>query len=127
MTAERAQRAYASAERRLAGACAIAADKSKAAAIVKRDEALERRAMAAAEFARLAGLCAEQVRTYDAQAGPLSEAAAAGVAARVFHLGGAQVLRHALEHAGALESRWIGDKAQQPGPSSSASSSAAQC
>ena len=115
LNAERAQRAYTSAEKRQAAAREAEGAERKTAAMAKRDAALEIRAQAATEIDRLAAEIAEQVRVYDAQANALSEAAAAGVASRTFHIGGAEISRHALERAGAFPSHWLGDKAQQPG------------
>jgi hypothetical protein len=114
LTAERAQRAFQSAEKRLRAAQDIEADKSRAAALAKRDEALAIRAKAAAEIDRLAADMAGVVAEYDAQANALSEAAAAGVASRTYYIDGAVLVRSALERAGAMPSSWVGDRADQP-------------
>lgn len=113
--ADRAERAYIGAEKRLAAARDADGRKAKAAATAARDAALDRMAESAAEIDRLAALIAEQVRAYDAEIEPLSVAASAGVASRVFHCGGAVIVRHALEKAGALPSSWLGDRSEQPG------------
>ena len=113
--ADRAQRAYASAEKRLAAARDADAEKCKAAAIVARDAALEIRTKAAQRMEALAVEMAAAVAEYDSQAGALSEAAAAGVAARSLNYSGAGIARHAMEKAGAVQSAWIGSKAEQPG------------
>lgn len=115
LNAERAQRAFHAAEKRLTAAREAEGAERKTAAMAKRDAALEIRAQAAQRIDALAAEIAEQVRLYDAQVNTLSEAAAAGVASRTFHIGGEDLARHALERAGAFPSHWIGDKAQQPG------------
>lgn len=111
----RAEGRYRGAEKRLAAARDAAAEKSKAAMITARDAALGVRGRAAEEIDRLAVALAAQVRLYDEQAGKLSEAAAVGVASRTLPIGGQDLARHALERAGALPSRWVGNKAEQPG------------
>lgn len=115
LSAERAQKAYSAAERRLATAREAEAEKAKAAAIVARDAALDRRAKIAQRIDELAAELATLVDGYDAQLDPLSEAARLGVAARAANFDGAQLARHALERAGALPSRWLGPRHEQPG------------
>lgn len=112
----RAEGRYRGAEKRLAAARDAEAEKKRAAMIAARDAALGVRGRAAAEIDRLAVAVAAQVLLYDEQAGVLSEAAAAGVASRTtLHTGGQELVRHALERKGALPSRWLGNRAEQPG------------
>jgi hypothetical protein len=115
ITADRAQKSYSAAERRLASAREAEGVEFKAEAINLRDAALEIQRGAAAEIDRLAGLIAEQVVLYDAQFNALSEAASKGVAARIFRSAGSDIVKHALERAGALPSSWIGSRDGQPG------------
>jgi hypothetical protein len=115
LTAERAQRAFQAAERRLAQARDAEGAEHKAEAVKIRDVALEAQREAAAEIDRLAALMAIAVKLYEAQFNALSEAASAGVAARALHVGGAEIVRHALERAGAMPSSWLGPRSEQPG------------
>jgi hypothetical protein len=64
----------------------------------------------------LAVKIAEAVAAYNAEAPTLSECAKAGVAnPSIYQAGGWELARNALEKNGALPSRWIGDRADQPG------------
>lgn len=112
---DRAEGRYLGAERRAATARGAEAEQAKAAAVARRDAALATRDRAAAEIDRLAAAMAEQCRVFDGELPALSEAAAAGVAARIQYRDGATMARNALERAGALPSGWLGDKAEQPG------------
>ena len=115
LTAERAQRSCRAAERRLTKAVDAETAKTKAAAIVKRDEALAVRASAAAEIDRLAVEMAEQCQRFDAQIGALNECMRDGVAGNSMRTLAHALAMHALEKAGALRSTWIGDPRHQPG------------
>jgi hypothetical protein len=115
LDAERAQRAYTAAEKRLQASRDVEAGKAKAAAREKRDAALTIRAKAAAEMDRLAVAMAEQTRVYDAQLDALSEVARDGVASQGLRTRGSVLVQFAVQRAGAVESTWFGDRAKQPG------------
>lgn len=81
---ERAQRAYAGAEKRLTKAREAAAAGMVEASIVKLNDALAIRKKAAAELDRLAELIAEQEKIIDGQIGPINEARRDGAGPRYF-------------------------------------------
>jgi len=99
LTADRAQLAYAAAERRLNAAREAEADKAKVAAIVKRDAALAEFTKSAAELDRLAAAMAEHVQVIDAQYAVYSEAKRDRVAGAYLPVTGATLAALAVERA----------------------------
>ncbi len=100
--ASRAEGRYRGAEKRLAAARKAEADQEKAAALVKLDESLTKRAGHAARIEALMIEIAAEVRGYDGEDVALAEAARAGVASRVPHIDGRAVVQGALRKAGVV-------------------------
>ena len=111
LSAERAQRAYHAADRRLATAKEAEASKARVAAIAKRDRALKVRAEAAAEIDRLAAEMAEQVKRFDDTLVDLAEARAAGAAGNHSPSYGRNLVAEAIEEAGITpRATWTGKR-----------------
>lgn len=111
VTESRAEARYRGAQSRLAKAQAAEAERTRAAAIAKRDDVLAIRARAAANIDRLAAEIAEQAATYDAQAGPLAECSREGVTGQYISTSGRSLIEAAIRRAVAEEAgAWTGDK-----------------
>jgi hypothetical protein len=111
LTADRAQLAYAAAERRLNAAREADADKVKAAATVKRDAAVAAFTKSAAELDRLAVAMAEHAQTIDAQYAAYAEAKRDHVAGDYHPTSGGTLAKLALDRAIAARSgAFTGDK-----------------
>lgn len=111
-TAElRAERAYISAEKRLADAQAVDASKAAAAAAQSRDKALEAMQEAAAELDKLAAGMAAAAAAVDALYPTLNEARRSNVAAPFIPITGQTLADLAIRHATAAHAGlWAGDK-----------------
>jgi paraquat-inducible protein B len=118
ITAERAQRAYSSAEKRLTAARDAESEKAKGAMRERFKKAMETRTTVAAEIDRLAAAMGEQKRLLDEQDVVIGEAARVGVAAREATVvcGRAErCIELALSKHGVIARSYMGDPTQHPG------------
>jgi len=118
LTAERAQRAYTAAEKRLTAARDAESQRAREGVRGRLDQALKIRESAAAEIDRLVASIAQEVQTIDAQDEIISEASRIGVAAR--HSGfnpgrGRQSVQMALSQHGVIARTYLGDPTSHPG------------
>lgn len=110
-TADRANRAYAAAEKRLTKAQEAAAGKEKYLAIAKRDAAVEAFTKSAAEIDRLAAEMAAQVQTIEEQYPIFNEAKRDHVAGVYTRTSGGVLARMALDRAVAAQAgEWTGNR-----------------
>lgn len=117
MSAERAERAYKGAEKRLAGAQAAEQTKTRDAQRAKLRAALAAREAAADQIDALAVQMAAALADLNSQDDAIREAIAAGVASRdaAFTIGrGRRCVELSLQKAGVIEAAWLGDPAQRP-------------
>lgn len=111
INADRAQLAWAAAERRLNLARDADASKTKAMASAARDKALEAMQVAAAEIDRLAAAIAVQAAAIDALYPTLDECRRDGVAGDYTPISGERLADLAIRHAMAAQAGgWTGDK-----------------
>lgn len=117
LTAERGQRAYTAAEKRLTAARAAESEKAKGAMRVRLAEANQTRAKLAERIDAGAREIAECLADFKSQDNTLREAITAGVLKdSTFALNcGQRFVELALQKAGAIEGGWIGDPATRPG------------
>lgn len=110
----RAEARYIGAEKHLAAARSAEGEKVKEAARVAMDEAHATRKRAALRMDAAAQELAEAVAEFDGAASAIAEAQRVGVAGQGVSVPAQRLVEHALERAGALPSRWVGDPAGQP-------------
>ena len=110
----RAEARYRGAENRLQRASDNESSRMKAAARVRLADALAIRKNAAANIDRLAAELAVQAEAFDSQLGVLNECARDGVATHDGRTTSQALVEHALQRAGALQSHWVGNRADQP-------------
>lgn len=117
LEATRAEARYRGAENRLARARATESERAKGAARAKLNEANKARGALAERIDNAAIALAGALAEFNSHDPAIREAIAAGVLTNdaTFALNrGPRLVSLALEKAGAIESRWIGDKKDQP-------------
>jgi hypothetical protein len=116
LTADRAQRRLQSSERRLASAVVAETGAAKAAAKARLDAALAKRRAAAERIDAAAFEIAEAAAILRETDGDLREGVRAGVVPShaVGMISLDAIVQHAIEHAGAVRSNWMGEKSEQP-------------